>query len=78
MSGTITVAAVCRLTLDSAGTYLMVDGVQVGTRRVVDGPYLYQLDTRSLSNGNHILQVWGHDIGDRTTVSAGVPIVVAN
>lgn len=78
VSGVVTVAAVCRLTLDSAGTYLMVDGVEVGTRRVVDGPYIYPLDTTTLTNGPHVLQVWGHDIGNRVTLSPQVPIVVAN
>ncbi len=78
VSGTITVAAVCRLALDSAGTYLMVDGFQIGNRRVVDGPYLYTLDTRTLSNGPHTIQIWAHDIGDRVTLSPGVMIVVAN
>ncbi|WP_419806318.1 hypothetical protein [Terriglobus sp.] len=78
LSGVVTVAAVCRLTLDSAGTYLVADGMQVGDRRVVDGPYLYTLDTRKLSNGTHILQIWAHDIGDHVTLSAQVPILVAN
>ena len=78
VSGVINVSAVCRLTLDPAGTYLMVDGRQVGTRRVVDGPYFYPLDTRNLSNGVHTLQIWGHDIGDRVTISSAISIVVAN
>ncbi len=78
VSGTIAVGAVCRLTLDSAGTYLMVDGVEVGTKRIVDGPYIYPLDTTTLSNGIHVLQLWGHDIGNRTTLSPQISIVVAN
>ncbi len=56
----------------------MVDGVQVGTRRVSSGPYAYPLDTTQLTNGTHLLQLWAHTISNTVVLSAAVPIVVAN
>ncbi len=78
VSGEISVVGNVRLFLDSAGTFLMVDGVEVGSDRVVSAPYSYDLDTTSLSNGPHMLQLWGHDIGDNTTLSGTVMVNVAN
>ena len=78
LTATIMVSGQCTLTLDSAGTYLMVDGQEVGTRRVTGAPYVYPLDTTTLSNGSHILQLWGHDIGNQTIVSAPVAVTVTN
>jgi hypothetical protein len=78
VSGIISVGGQCKLFLDSAGTYLMVDGVEAGIDRVMDAPWVYGLDTTTLGNGPHILQLWGHDTGDNTTVSAGVTINVIN
>ncbi len=74
-AGNITITGANTLTLDSAGSYLMVDGQEVGTHRVTGGPWLYSLDTTTLSNGPHTLQLWGHDIGNNTWVS--MPIVVS-
>ena len=78
VSGTIAVQGQCTLALDAAGTYLMVDGVEVGTARVTGKPYTYPLNTTTLSKGSHLLQLWGHDIGNHTTVSAAVAVKVAN
>ncbi len=78
VSGVITVSGQCSLALDSAGTFLMVDGQEIGTRRVTSGPFLYGLDTRTLSNGVHNLQLWGHDIGNNTTLSPIVQVMVQN
>lgn len=78
VAGQIQVSAYVNLTLDSAGSFLMVDGQEVGTRRVTSGPYLYNLDTTTLVNGTHVLQIWAHDIGNNTTVSAGVTVTVKN
>ncbi|MGI4830960.1 MAG: hypothetical protein ACRYFU_22640, partial [Janthinobacterium lividum] len=44
VSGVITVLGQINLNLDPAGSFLMVDGSEVGTRRVTGGPYLYTLD----------------------------------
>ena len=56
----------------------MVDGVEVGTQRVYGIPFLYPLNTTTLSNGQHVLQLWAHDIGNNTDLSAPVTITVAN
>ena len=42
ISGTINVLGYVNLFLDSAGTYLMVDGVDVSTYRVMGSPWLYK------------------------------------
>lgn len=78
VSGIIIVTAQVKLALDAAGSYLMTDGVEAGTGRVGDAPYVYPLDTTTLSNGTHLLQLWAHDIGNNTVVSATVTITVAN
>ena len=66
------------LSLDSAGSYLMVDGLEVGTDRVSGPPYTYPFDTTTVTDGQHNLQLWAHDIGNNTVVSAPVAITVAN
>jgi hypothetical protein len=78
LSRTVLVTGFVHLTLDSAGTYLMADGQEVGNYRLTQGPYIYPLDTTTLSNGAHVLQLWGHDIGNNVTLSAPVSILVAN
>lgn len=78
VSGQIVVTGLVKLPLDSAGTYLMVDGQEVGTHRVLEAPWLYPLDTTTLANGPHALQLWGHDIGNNTTLSATVTVIVYN
>ena len=78
VSGAITVTTQCALSLDAAGSYLMLDGVEVGSRRVTAAPYLYSLDTTTLPNGPHTLQIWAHDISNNTTISAPVVIQVSN
>jgi hypothetical protein len=78
LSGQIDVTAQCTLALDAAGTYLMVDSAEIGTRRVTGAPYLYPLDTTTLTNGTHSLQLWGHDINNTTTLSPVVTISVLN
>lgn len=78
VSGMIQVQGRISLQLDAAGSFLMVDGAEVGTRRVTGAPYVYALDTATLSNGQHTLQIWAHDTGNNTRVSTGVVVVVAN
>ena len=77
VSGQIVVTGYCRLQLDASGTHLLVDGKAI-PGHVTEGPFLYPLDTRTLTNGPHVLQIWGHDTGNNTTVSAGVTVTVAN
>ncbi len=78
VSGSIVVSGEVNLFLDAAGTFLMVDGAEVGTRRITSAPYLYPLDTTTLTNGPHSVQLWGHDIGNNTRLSAPVVIQVSN
>ena len=78
VSGTISITGQCTLSLDAAGTYLMVDGAEVGTQRVTGAPYVYALNTTTLTNGAHTLQLWGHDTSNTTTISTAVVVNVAN
>ncbi len=56
----------------------MVDGMEIGTRRVTERPYMYPLDTTTLSNGSHTLQIWAHTTNNDTVLSAPVVITVQN
>ncbi len=78
LSGMITVTAAITHGLDAAGSFLMVDGREIGTQRVTGGPYLYLLDTTTLSDGSHTLQVWAHDTGNNTLLSDPVTVMVSN
>ena len=78
VSGIIIVTAAITSTLDAAGSYLIVDDQGLDTHRVTNGPYTYLLDTTTLPNGPHTLQIWAHDIGNNTLLSALVTVNVAN
>lgn len=78
VSGLVSVSALISATLDSAGSYLMIDGMELGTRRVGSAPFLYELDTALLSAGTHVLQVWAHDTGNNTLLSNQAMITVAH
>ncbi len=78
VSGNVLVTAQVNVSLDAAGSFLMVDGVAVqGTRRT-GGPYLYPLSTSGLVNGVHVLQIWAHDIGNNVDLSQTVAVTVRN
>ncbi len=78
LSGVTVIAGQCTLPLDAAGTFLIVDGQWLQWIRASSWPFLYTLDTRGFPNGLHTLQLWGHDIGNNTTISPGVVVTVAN
>jgi hypothetical protein len=78
VTGQIVVTAICNLNLDSAGSYLMIDGVEAGTRRVTGKPYQYPLDTTTLANGPHVLQLWAHDINNIVTLSSAITVNAKN
>ncbi len=78
VTGFVTVIGQVNLALDAAGSFLMVDGVEVGTQRVTGPPFLYGLDTTTLSNGPHTIQLWAHDIGNNTTITPPMTINVVN
>ena len=77
VSGTITVVGQCLLQLDAAGSHVLVDGV-AAPGHLTDKPYLYPLDTTAYANGPHIVQLWAHDTGNNTTVSAPVTVLILN
>lgn len=78
LSGTVSLGAQISATLDSAGSYLIVDGVQFGTKRVAAPPYVYSLDTTLLPNGTHTLQIWAHDTTNSVDLSPVVSVITAN
>ena len=78
LSGSLTLNASIEGTLDSAGSYLMVDGVEVGTYRNTNGPYAYPVDTTQFNDGDHVLQVWAHNINNETLTSAPVNVTFRN
>ena len=78
LSGTVQVVASVATSLDAAGSYLMVDGQQIGTARVISSPFTYPLDTTTLASAQHTLQIWGHSTANETLLSNTVAIVVAN
>lgn len=76
LSGKAQVTAKITQPLDAAGSYLMVDGQEWGTRRVSSAPYIYDFDATALPAGTHQLQVWAHDIGNNTLLSNTVEVSV--
>jgi hypothetical protein len=64
--------------LDPAGSYLMADGLEIGAQRITGAPFNYPLDTTTLTNGQHTLQLWAHDVGNNTYLSAPVAVAVSN
>ena len=78
VAGQIQVLGLVQVSLDSAGSFLILDGAEVGTRRITGPPYLYSLDTTTLTDGQHTLGLYAHDIGNNNYYSAPVAITVAN
>ena len=78
IAGTVTVGAQISVNLDAAGSYLMVDGSGILTTRTSQPPFQYALDTTTISNGTHTLQVWAHDSSNNVDLSQPVTVTVAN
>jgi hypothetical protein len=78
ISGTVSVTASIPFPLDSAGTYLLVDGKELTTSHTTTYPYAYSLNTTLFSAGTHTLQAWAHDLNNDVLLSAPVPVVVSN
>jgi hypothetical protein len=78
VSGMALVTAQIGVALDDAGSYLMVDGVQYGSYRAGQAPYTYPLDTSTLPNGLHTLQIWAHDAANAVDLSQIVTVSVVN
>lgn len=77
LAGPVTITASIGRTLSSAGSHLLVDGVEVGTQTVTSPPYIYTVDTGTLNAGPHTLQVWALDIDNNPLLSNPVPISVS-
>ena len=77
ISGLVNIAATITQTLDAAGSYLLLDGVELGAARVTSSPFLYSLDTALLAAGTHTLQVWAHDTANNTLLSNIVNVIVS-
>ena len=78
VSGKINAVAGMKLWLDAAGSFLIVDGRYLSDVRAWGAPYSYPLDTTTLTNGPHTIQVWAHDISNNVTITAPVVFTVAN
>ncbi len=78
VSGLIYITGQITVPLDAAGSCLILDGAEVGTRRVTGGPFVYPLDTTALTNGQHILTIYAHDIGNNNYLSNAIILNVAN
>ncbi|MGI4758405.1 MAG: Ig-like domain-containing protein [Janthinobacterium lividum] len=77
ITGNVQVVVSMATTLDAAGSYLMVDGQQIGTQRLTSPPFRYNLDASTLAAGNHTLQIWGHDTANEVLLSNTVTVVAA-
>ena len=78
ITGTVNFIGYVNLFLDSAGSFLMVDGRPVGNRRTTSAPYVYPFDTTVLPNGPHVFRLWAHDISNNVTISAPVTLIISN
>jgi hypothetical protein len=78
VSGSIVVTGEISLQLDAAGSHLIVDGNTIAHTQVGSSPYNYVLDTTTLADGPHTLQLWAHDTNNRTVLSDAVTVAVAN
>jgi hypothetical protein len=74
ISGVATVTSIIPFPLDSAGTYLMVDGKPLLSTTTTTYPFVYSLDTASFSAGTHTLQIWAHDINNDALLSAPITV----
>ena len=77
VSGALQVTATMALTLDSAGSYAVVDGQPLFGTKVTGPPYVYAVDTSQLAPGAHTVQVYAHDIGNNSYLSNAVTFVVS-
>jgi hypothetical protein len=77
VSGVVIVTSIIPFPLDSAGTYLMVDGKPLLSTATTTYPYVYSLDTALFSNGTHTLQLWAHDINNDALLSAPITVTFA-
>ena len=77
LSGSLAVQGLISVGVDAAGSYLMVDGQEVGTARVTSAPYVYPLDTTHFAAGTHKLQIFAHSLDNENLFSLPVSVTVA-
>jgi glucose/arabinose dehydrogenase len=73
----ITITADAADDVGVVGVRFFVDGAQVGLEDF-DSPYGADWDTRTVSNGTHVLSAIARDAAGNMTTSANVPVTVAN
>ncbi len=77
VSGIVNVTADASDNIGVAGVQFLVDGVNAGVEDAAP-PYALAWDTRTVSNGAHTLTARARDAAGNSTLSAAVPVNVAN
>ena len=77
VSGIVNVAANASDDIGVAGVQFLVDGVNAGVEDAAP-PYALAWDTRTVSNGAHMLTARARDAAGNSTLSAPVPVNVTN
>ncbi len=77
VSGIVNVTADASDNIGVAGVQFLVDGVNTGVEDA-NPPYALAWDTRTVSNGAHTLTARARDAAGNSTLSAAVPVNVAN
>ncbi len=77
VSGIVNVTADASDNVGVAGVQFLVDGVDAGVEDA-NPPYALAWDTRTVSNGAHTLTARARDAAGNSTLSAAVPVNVAN
>jgi hypothetical protein len=76
ISGTINVSANASDNIAVAGVQFKLDGSNLGSE--ITSPFIYSWDTKTISNGSHILTAVARDTSNNTTTSSSVAITVSN
>jgi hypothetical protein len=77
VNGTISLTASASDNIGVAGVKFLVDGNLVGSEDTTS-PYAVQLDSRSLSNGAHVITASARDAAGNVTTSANVDVTASN
>ncbi|HMH70028.1 MAG TPA: LamG-like jellyroll fold domain-containing protein, partial [Candidatus Saccharimonadales bacterium] len=77
VSNTIQLVANATDATGVVGVQLKLDGINLGSEMTA-APYLANWDTRTASNGQHILTAVARDAAGNTTTSAGITVTVQN
>lgn len=77
VSGSVTLSANASDNVGVVGVQFLVDGVAVGPERTA-APYTYSWDTRTTSNGSHLVSARARDAAGNVTYSLAGEVRVAN